>query len=210
MQWRLGAARRIQALIFLLGHRLDASRHFFANLLVILHHVCFQGKGFALDPNNGLQTFSKPFLLALSRQASYTQTRIALANAEYHQYLQQRKAQAIFNLPLHHCSLPLFKANLLIFSPSAAIFSGKAELDEKNKTERRLRKIPVFKFLPRLKVVINPIGNSLSQIQICLCNSKIYHSTLNNKPDKMSQQQVIHGLHNVLSMNRILIMYQIH
>ena len=63
MQWRLGAARRIQALIFLLSHRLDASRHFLANFSVILDHIwhlnftdCFGGKSFTLDSDNGLHT----------------------------------------------------------------------------------------------------------------------------------------------------------
>ena len=65
MQWRLGAARCIQALIFLFSHRLDASRHFLANFLVIFDHIrhlsfteCFGGKGVALDYNNDLQTLS--------------------------------------------------------------------------------------------------------------------------------------------------------
>ena len=62
--------RSICALIFLLSHRLDASRQFFANFLVISNYIrhlnftgCFRGKGLALDLNNDLQTF--PFLLSL-------------------------------------------------------------------------------------------------------------------------------------------------
>ena len=46
---------------------LGESRHFLENFLVILDHLkfteeCFEGKGFALDSNNSLQTLSKPFL----------------------------------------------------------------------------------------------------------------------------------------------------
>ena len=92
MWWRLGVARRIQALIFLLIHKLDASRHFLANFLVILDHIihlkftdCFAGKGLALDSNNDLQILSKP-LLFLSQQVPYTRTDIA--NAIYSQCLQ--------------------------------------------------------------------------------------------------------------------------
>ena len=108
MWWRLGMARRIQALIFLLSHRLDTSRHFSANFLVILDHIrllsstdCFGGKCFALNPNNSLQILSKP-LVFLSYQVFFTRTHIALANAVYHQCLQRRRPQALFNLPLHH------------------------------------------------------------------------------------------------------------
>ena len=59
MQWWLGVARRIQALIFLLSHWLDASRHFLANFLVILNCIWhlnftdfFRSESFALDSNN--------------------------------------------------------------------------------------------------------------------------------------------------------------
>ena len=82
MQWRLGVARRIQALIFLLSHRLEPSRHFLANFLVISDHIwhlnitdCFRGKGLAFDLNNSLQTLFKPSLF-LSHQVPYTQTRL--------------------------------------------------------------------------------------------------------------------------------------
>ena len=67
MQWRLGAARHTQAL-FLLSHMLDASLHFLADFLVISAHILhlnftdfFEDKGYALDPNNSLQTLSIPF-----------------------------------------------------------------------------------------------------------------------------------------------------
>ena len=50
---------------FLLNHRLDASRHFLADLLAIWDYIlhlnftdCFAVKGLALDFNIGLQIFS--------------------------------------------------------------------------------------------------------------------------------------------------------
>ena len=85
MQWRLGAARRIQALPFLLSHKLDASRHFLANFFAVSNHFwhlnftdCLGGEGFALDSNYTLQALSKPFLF-LSQYVP--QTRITLAQA---------------------------------------------------------------------------------------------------------------------------------
>ena len=97
-------------LFFLLCHRLDASRHFLANFLVISNHIrhlsftdCFEGEGLASDPNNCLQTLSKPFL-AFPRKLPYTRTGIALANAVYHQCLKWKRFYSIFNLPLHHCT----------------------------------------------------------------------------------------------------------
>ena len=72
---------------FLLSHRLDASRHVLANLLVISDDIwhlnftdCFGDKGFALGLNNGLQTLSKsifPFPLLLGTlytRARFTKT----------------------------------------------------------------------------------------------------------------------------------------
>ena len=110
MQWRLGVARIIQVPISLLSHRLNASKHFSANLLVIQNYIrllnptdCFGGEFFALDPNNNLQILSKPFLF-LSHQVVFTRTHIPLANALYHQCLQRKKTQALFYLPLHHWS----------------------------------------------------------------------------------------------------------
>ena len=108
MQWRLGAAKGIQALIFVLSHRLDSSRHFSANFFVISNRIrllnstdCFRGECFALDSNNSVQIFSKP-LAFLSHQVFFTQTHIPLANAV--QCFQRRRAQALFNLPLHYWS----------------------------------------------------------------------------------------------------------
>ena len=110
MQWRLGAARRIWALNFLLSRRLNASRHFLANFLVVVDYFlhlnftdCFGGKGLALDSNNDLQILFKPLLL-LSHQVSYIRMCIAPANAVYHQCLQCRSVQVLFNLPIHHRS----------------------------------------------------------------------------------------------------------
>ena len=65
-------------------------------------HRLFWRRRFCFDPYNGLQTLSKPFIF-FSHQAPYTRKRITLANALYHQCLQCRRAQALFNLPLHHC-----------------------------------------------------------------------------------------------------------
>ena len=87
-------ARRIQALL----------SRFLSNFEHLNFTVCFEGEGLALDPNIGQQTISKPFLF-LSRQVPYTRTCIALSNAVYHQYLQQTRAQVLFNLQLHHCLL---------------------------------------------------------------------------------------------------------
>ena len=91
-QARLGSARLCQehlgTFIFLLRKRLDASRHFLANFLVISDHIwhknftdCFGGRGFALDLKNGLETLSKP-LLYLSHQAPYTRTRNTKASSK--------------------------------------------------------------------------------------------------------------------------------
>ena len=89
MQWRLDVSRHDQTHLgtyFLLSLKLDASRHFLANILLILDHIlhlnftdCFGGKGFALDANNGSQTLSKPFLV-LCYQVLYTWTRITNAS----------------------------------------------------------------------------------------------------------------------------------
>ena len=102
-------ARRIQALIFLLSHRLDASRHFSANFLIISDYIrllnstdCFGDECFALNPNNSLQIISKP-LVFLSYWVSLTRTHIPLASALYNQCFQRRRAQPLFNLPLNHC-----------------------------------------------------------------------------------------------------------
>ena len=75
-QWCSGGYERLDAsrhLFFLSCHRLDVSRHFLANFLVISDYIrllnstdCFGGKDFALDPNNSLQTLSKLFPFALS------------------------------------------------------------------------------------------------------------------------------------------------
>ena len=79
--------------------RLDASRQFLANFLVILNHIehlnftdCFGGVGFALDLNNDLQTLSKLFFF-FPHQVLYTL---------YHQCSQRIRAQTLFKLPLHH------------------------------------------------------------------------------------------------------------
>ena len=65
---------------FVISHRLDTSRHFLANLFVILDQIshlnytdCFGDKDFALDSNDNLQTLSKLFL---PHQLLYTWTRI--------------------------------------------------------------------------------------------------------------------------------------
>ena len=112
MQWMLGAARCIQALIFLFRHRLDASRHFLASFSVISDHVLqlnfadfLGGKGFALAPKKGLQTPSKPFLF--------------LSRGVQHQCIQQRRAQALFNLPLHHCTWVKYVMRQLIWKSNA-------------------------------------------------------------------------------------------
>ena len=102
IQWRLGLARRIQAQLdaissyFILSYRLDASKHFLENFLVISDRFwhknftdCFGGESFALDSNDGLQIFTKPFLF-FSHQVPNTRTCITLANAVYHQCLQQK------------------------------------------------------------------------------------------------------------------------
>ena len=69
MQQRLGAAKHIQALIFLLSSKLDASWYFLANFLVILNRILhlnftdgFGEKSLTLDSDNGLQILSKPLL----------------------------------------------------------------------------------------------------------------------------------------------------
>ena len=66
-------ARHIQALIFLLSHRLGTSRHFSANSLVISDHIrllnptdCFGSECFALDANNRLYYRSFPNFQFLS------------------------------------------------------------------------------------------------------------------------------------------------
>ena len=73
-QWCSGSQARLDAsghLIFLLSHRLDASRHFLAIFIVIFDHIGhlnftdgFEGEGFALEPNsrltNSFQTFPFP------------------------------------------------------------------------------------------------------------------------------------------------------
>ena len=69
MQWKLGAARRIQAIIFPLSHSVLGHSNFTA---------CFGCEGFASGFNNGLQALFASALL-LSHQVTYTQTRIALA-----------------------------------------------------------------------------------------------------------------------------------
>ena len=76
---------------------LDASRHFLANFLVTLNYIC---KGLALNPKNDLQSLSKPFQTPLPPLGT-------LHSDAYHTCegcdIQQRRAEALFNLPLHRC-----------------------------------------------------------------------------------------------------------
>ena len=76
----------------MLSHRLDASRHFLANFLVISGRILnlnftnyFGGKGFALDPNKGLQTLTKsfpfPFSLGTLHLNMYCSCKRCITNA---------------------------------------------------------------------------------------------------------------------------------
>ena len=95
VQWRLGVARRIQALL----------RKFLSSfgpyLTFKLHRLFWRRRFGFKNSNNGLQTQSKPFHFLL-HQVPYTRTRITFTNAVYHACHQHRRAQALFNLPLHH------------------------------------------------------------------------------------------------------------
>ena len=101
MEWRLDSARLIQALIFLLRQRLDASRHFLANFLVILDDIlhlnftdcfwrqrfCFKFQKTAYKPSPNFSFSSFISYLTLGRISP-----MHLA----------KKAQALFDLQLHH------------------------------------------------------------------------------------------------------------
>ena len=101
-------ARRIQALFFLVSHRLDATRHFVAIFLVTLDHIqhlsfteCCEGKGYVFDSSNGLKTLSKTFFV-FPRQVSYTRTRIALANVVYQQCVTGEEEEPSRHFLIYH------------------------------------------------------------------------------------------------------------
>ena len=139
--------RPIQALVFLVSHRLDTSRHLVAIFLVTLDHIqhlsfteCFGGKCFVFDFNNGSQTLSKTFLV-FPRQVSYTRTRIALANVVYQQCVTGKEEEPRRHFLIYHYiadqSLHLMllgivqKVNFQIlhqFLSSARNFGGKKRL----------------------------------------------------------------------------------
>ena len=74
----------VVALIFLLSHRLDTSKHFLANFLVISNHMWhlnftdyFGNKGFTWDSNNGLQTL-------LNKSFPFSDSLVTLHSDTYH------------------------------------------------------------------------------------------------------------------------------
>ena len=119
--YMMGAARRIQALIFLLSHRLDASRHFSENFLVIPNHIrlFFDAKVLLQIPKTTYRSF--PNLQFFSHQIFFTRTRILVANALCHQCLQRKRAQTLFNLPLHKAATINRNFGLIRFSSFGSI-----------------------------------------------------------------------------------------
>ena len=101
MQWRLGAARRIQALIFLLSHRLDASRHFLTDFDkfrtvsdIYTLRINLEVK-FLLKILINL-TFSTLIKYLTLWSCSHLKT-LHITDA-----FKKEEPMALFNLPLHH------------------------------------------------------------------------------------------------------------